>query len=191
MSSFLEAGVLENSDAYLLKKLSLGVSANLFESNDYKMKIRKWFLLGVSTSWEVAEWGQLAAVQRCTFAAFQLPNWIWLGENMFSILHLFYLKSDFFLHTTNNLSSKTVPLGTSHPILLNSSSPSSLKACFLLWIHNINNIVPLCFLHLRADWFWLMTSLSSYQTAPPADSPNISTKQFLENKLFIRRWHTN
>lgn len=36
-----------------------------------------------------------------------------------------------------------------------------------------------------------MTSLSSYQTAPLADFPNITRKQFFENKLFLRRWHTN
>lgn len=36
-----------------------------------------------------------------------------------------------------------------------------------------------------------MTSLSSYQTAPLADFPNFTRKQFFENKLFLRRWHTN
>lgn len=133
---------------------------------------------------KVAEWGGLAAAQCCTFEA--LPNGIWPGENISLIFYLFYLKSDFFLHTTNHFSSKTVSIGSSHPILLNSSSTSSLKACFLLWIHSVNNIVPLCFLHPRADWFWLMTSLSSYQTAPPADFPNTRKKQ-----LFLRRWHTN
>lgn len=78
LSSFLEAGVLENSNVYLLDKLSLGVSAHLpcllCESDDYKWK-------------------------KMSFTFEALPNRIWLGQNSINIsltFYLFYLKSDFF-----------------------------------------------------------------------------------------------
>lgn len=136
LSSFLEAGVLENSNAYLLDKLSLGVSAHLHcllcESDDYKWK--KWNGFYELHFGSVTK-QNLARRKICKYFLDFLICFTWR-------LISFY--------TTNNLSTKTVPISVPTHWTLH----HHWKLVFLLLIHSVNIIVLLCFVHPRADRFW-------------------------------------
>lgn len=137
LSSLLEAGVLQNSNAYLLDKLSLGVSAHLpcllCESDDYKwQKKMKWFL-----------WASLLKRYQTEFGSEKILE-------IFPWLFICFAWSLISFYTTNNLSPKTVPISVPTHWTLH----HHWKLVFLLLIHCVNLIVPLCCVHPRADRLW-------------------------------------